>query len=43
MMESNLHFKVVMNKLTPDLWKYMDLAKAEVDYGFPIDVPQPKG
>lgn len=41
--ESNLHFRVVQNKLTPELPKYLDIAKTELEYGWPTDVPQPDG
>lgn len=43
LMESSLHFRVVQNKLTPELYKYVDMAKAELDYAWPLDVPQPDG
>ena len=43
MIESNLHFRVLQNKLTAELPKYLDIAKTELDYGWPIDIPQPDG
>lgn len=43
MAESNLHFRVVQNKLTPELPKYLDIVKTELEYGWQIDVPRPDG
>lgn len=43
MMESSLHFRAVQNKLTPDLFKYMEIAKSELDHAWLNDVPQPDG
>lgn len=43
MIESNLHFRVLQNKLTAELPKYLDIAKTELDYGWPQDIPQPDG
>ncbi|KAF2198781.1 putative cytochrome P450 [Delitschia confertaspora ATCC 74209] len=42
MIESNLHFRVLQNKLTPNLTTYLDIAKEELEYGWPIDVAQPE-
>ncbi|KAI0454658.1 cytochrome P450 [Xylaria acuta] len=39
MTESNLHFRVIQNKLIAELNKYLDIAKTELDYAWPIDVP----
>ncbi|KAI2637164.1 cytochrome P450 [Hypomontagnella submonticulosa] len=39
MTESNLHFRVIQNKLTAELPKYLDIAKEELDYGWNIEVP----
>jgi len=41
--ESNIHFRVVQNKLTPELPKYLDIARTELEFGWPMDVPQPDG
>jgi hypothetical protein len=43
MIESNLHFRVLQNKLTAELPKFLDIAKTEMEYGWPIDIPQPEG
>jgi hypothetical protein len=43
MIESNLHFRVVQNKLIAELPKFLDIAKTELEYGWPIDIPQPEG
>lgn len=43
MVESNLHFRVLQNKLTAELPKYLDIAKTELDYGWAQDIPQPDG
>ncbi|KAI1433455.1 cytochrome P450 [Xylaria sp. CBS 124048] len=39
MTESNLHFRVIQNKLIAELHKYLDIAKTELDYAWAIDVP----
>ncbi|KAF1994165.1 cytochrome P450 [Amniculicola lignicola CBS 123094] len=41
MIESDLHFRVIQNKLAPELSKYLDIAKTELEYGWAIDIPQP--
>ncbi|KAF2191565.1 cytochrome P450 [Zopfia rhizophila CBS 207.26] len=43
MIESNLHIRVLQNKLTAELTKYLDIAKTELEYGWPLDIPQPEG
>lgn len=43
MMESSLHFRAIQNKLTPELFKYLNLARSELDHGWQLDVPQPEG
>lgn len=43
MIESNLHFRVLQNKLTAELPKFLDIAKTELEYGWPVDIPQPDG
>ena len=43
MMESNLHLKVLNSKLNPDLKKYVDVARSELEYAWHIDTPQPEG
>ena len=42
-LESTLHVRVLQNKLTPNLAKYLDMAEMELDYGWNIEIPQPKG
>ncbi|KAI0482757.1 cytochrome P450 [Xylariaceae sp. FL0804] len=37
---SDLHVKVLKNKLIPELYKYTDLAQVELAYGWHLDVPQ---
>ncbi|KAI0873357.1 cytochrome P450 [Hypoxylon argillaceum] len=39
MTESNLHFRVIQNKLIAELYKYLDTAKTELDYAWDKDVP----
>ncbi|KAF2477644.1 cytochrome P450 [Lindgomyces ingoldianus] len=41
MIESNLHIRVLQNKLTAELAKYLDIAKTELNHGWPLDIPQP--
>lgn len=43
MSESNLHIRVLQNKLTGELPKYLDIAKTELEYGWDLDIPQPDG
>lgn len=43
MTESNLHFRVIQNKLIAELPKYLDLAKLELDYAWKLDVPHNPG
>jgi hypothetical protein len=43
MIESNLHFRVLQNKLTAELPKYLDIAKTELEHGWLLDIPQPDG
>ncbi|KAI1213723.1 cytochrome P450 [Annulohypoxylon truncatum] len=42
MTESNLHFRVIQNKLIPELPKYLDIAKEELDYAWEIEIPHSK-
>ncbi|KAI0860251.1 cytochrome P450 [Xylaria cubensis] len=42
MAESHLHFRALQNKLNAELPKYLDVAKAELDYVWGIEVPSPK-
>lgn len=42
MMESDLHVKVLNSKLNPDLKKYVDVARSELEYAWHIDIPQPE-
>ncbi|KAI1111651.1 cytochrome P450 [Nemania sp. NC0429] len=37
--ESDLHIRVIKNKLATELYKYLDVAKTELDYAWSIDVP----
>ncbi|KAI1130862.1 cytochrome P450 [Nemania abortiva] len=39
MTESNLHIRVIHNKLIAELDKYLDMARTELEYAWPIDVP----
>lgn len=41
MTESNLHFRVVQNKLTPDLPKYLEGIKQELDEIWTEEIPRP--
>ena len=43
MYHSELIFRVLNNKLTPELNKYVDLARSELEYAWDIDLPKPKG
>jgi len=43
MMESDLHVKVLNTKLNPDLQKYVDIARSEMEWAWEKDVPQPEG
>ncbi|TGO61973.1 hypothetical protein BCON_0023g00310 [Botryotinia convoluta] len=40
MLESNLHVRVLQNKLTPNLSDYLTRAKAELEFGWKMDVPR---
>ncbi|KAI1745273.1 cytochrome P450 [Xylaria scruposa] len=40
--ESHLHFRALQNKLNAELPKYLDVAKAELDHVWSIEVPSPK-
>ncbi|KAI1316819.1 cytochrome P450 [Xylariaceae sp. FL0255] len=42
MTESNLHFRVIQNKLIAELYSYLDTAKTELDYAWAKDVPDPQ-
>lgn len=39
MMDGDLHFRVASNKLNPELYRYVDKARLEFDYGWQIDAP----
>ncbi|KAI1754805.1 cytochrome P450 [Xylaria castorea] len=39
MAESHLHFRALQNKLNAELPKYLDIAKAELDYAWGIEIP----
>ncbi|OTB02044.1 hypothetical protein M426DRAFT_63005 [Hypoxylon sp. CI-4A] len=39
-MESNLHIRVLNSKLTPELSRYLDIARSELDYAWDLEVPQ---
>lgn len=43
MTESNLHFRIIQNKLIAELFTYLDVAKTELDYAWAKDVPEPFG
>nr|UOW59931.1 SonI [Paraconiothyrium archidendri] len=42
MYHSELIFRVLNNKLTPELNKYVDLAKSELEYAWDLDLPKPE-
>lgn len=42
-METTLHIRVINNKLTPDLPKYLDIARGELEFAWHEEVPQPHG
>ncbi|KAI0008538.1 cytochrome P450 [Xylariaceae sp. FL0662B] len=42
-LDSNLHVRVLNSKLNPDLPKYIDLAKAELEHAWEIEIPQSEG
>ncbi|KXX73114.1 Ent-kaurene oxidase [Madurella mycetomatis] len=37
---SNLHIDVLKKKMQPELYKYVDMAKEEMEYGWNIELPQ---
>jgi hypothetical protein len=43
MMKSNIHFRVLLQKVTPELPKFLDITRKELEYGWAIDMPQPEG
>jgi len=43
MVESDLHFRILKDRLITEAHKYLDLAKTELEYGWHIDIPQPSG
>jgi hypothetical protein len=43
MTQSDLQFRVLLQKVNPSLSKYLDLAQNELDYSWSIDMPQPQG
>lgn len=42
MMNSDLHVNVLNGKLNPELPKYLEIAEAELNYAWNIDVPRPE-
>jgi len=42
-MQSNVHFRVLLNKVTPELPKFLDITRKELEYGWALDMPQPEG
>lgn len=39
-METNLHIRVLSNKLTPELSRYLDISRSELEYAWDLEVPQ---
>ncbi|KAH4007251.1 hypothetical protein HBI81_039170 [Parastagonospora nodorum] len=42
MTQSDLQFRVLLQKVNPSLSKYLDVAQNELDHAWPIDMPQPQ-
>lgn len=42
-METNLHIRVLSNKLTPELSRYLDISRSELEYAWDLEVPQADG
>jgi hypothetical protein len=42
-MRSNVHFRVLLQKVTPELPKFLEITRKELEYGWMIDMPQPEG
>jgi hypothetical protein len=42
-MKSNVHFRVLLQKVTPELPKFLAITSKELEYGWAIDMPQPEG
>ncbi|CAN8100048.1 unnamed protein product [Discula destructiva] len=40
LIHSNLHVKVLREKLIPELWKFVDMARVEMVHGWDLDVPE---
>jgi hypothetical protein len=43
MMQSDVHFRVLLQKVNPSLSRYLDVAYDELKHGWAIDMPQPEG
>lgn len=43
LIHSDLHLRVLKSKLIPELYKFVDIARGELAYGWAIDVPQSSG
>jgi hypothetical protein len=43
LMQSNVHFRVLLQKVNPSLYRYLDIAHGELNYGWSVDMPQPEG
>lgn len=43
MMKSDLQFRVLLQRVNPSLYKYLDIAQEEMDYGWSVDMPQSQG
>ncbi|KAI5868695.1 cytochrome P450 [Durotheca rogersii] len=41
MVRSHLHVDVLKRKLTPELGRYLEAARSELEYGWEVDVPRP--
>lgn len=43
LLHSNLHIDVLKKKMQPELYKYVDMAKEEMEYAWKLEIPQPDG
>ena len=43
LVHSSLHLEVLKKKLVPELYKFVDRAKEELEFGWEKDVPQTEG
>ncbi|KFY24017.1 hypothetical protein V491_02323 [Pseudogymnoascus sp. VKM F-3775] len=41
MVESDLHSRILKDRLIAEMPKYLDLAKTELEYGWNVDIPKP--